>query len=78
VIPDTFTILLEFGEDTVCGGAPFSYEYQVTISGDTISLLQIYAGITTSDPYTSAAGEFATTLSGMPGTETYAGMLAVS
>lgn len=77
-VPSVFTLFLDFVADTVCGGAPFSYEYEVNIVEDTISLTQLNAGFISTGTYNATTGEFSTTLPNMPGTESYTGGITAS
>jgi hypothetical protein len=74
-LPVPFTIMLSFEADTVCGGAPFEFEYGVDVVDGIILLTQLNAGITTAGPYDAITGAFTASLSGLPGTETYSGTL---
>ena len=76
VVPDVFTIFLDFEADTVCGGAAFTFEYEVTIEGDDISMNQLNANFISTGSYNRDTGEFTTTLPDMPGTETYTGLIS--
>lgn len=73
--PVPFTIMLAFEADTVCGGAAFEFEYGVDVVDETMLLTQINAAITTIGPYDDSSGAFTATLSGLPGAETYTGVL---
>ena len=72
-LPESFTLLLVFEDDTTCTGNGFQYDYAVTLGTDTITMVQVVNGITSTGPYDPASGEFTAQATGLPGTETYAG-----
>ena len=76
--PSPFTIGLVFEADAVCGYDGFAYDYFVTLSDDSISMLQVAAGITTSGPYDAETGAFTASLGGLPGTEIYTGVISAT
>lgn len=77
-LPLAYLITLAFEVDTVCGGAPYENEYDVSLTADSITMIQLNAGITTSGPYDPVTGEFTTTATNLPGNETYTGSIDIS
>ncbi|HKY78574.1 MAG TPA: hypothetical protein VJ182_01100, partial [Anaerolineales bacterium] len=75
-LPDSFTLLLVFQEDTTCDGNGFQYDYAVTLGADNITMVQVVNGITSTGPYDPASGEYSAEATGLPGTETYAGSIS--
>ena len=76
-LPDSFSIDLVFEDEPVCGYDGFEFEYEFTIEGDMISLYQVAANITSTGPYAADTGEFSASVSGLPGTETFEGLLTI-
>lgn len=74
--PVTFNITLN-APATVCGDA-ISSAFTVTLTESTISMYQIEYQLTTSGPYDPANGSFTSTRSGLPGTQTYSGVLTLT
>lgn len=69
--PLKFNIVLS-APATSCGEA-LSSEFTVTLTETTISMYQIELQLTSTGPYNPATGAFTSTVSGLPGTETYTG-----
>lgn len=76
--PSSFTLLLVFGTDTACGGNGFEYEYAVTLTADSITMVQVVNGITSTGPFDPATGVFTAEATGLPGTEVYTGTVSMN
>ena len=74
-LPATFDITLVASGDAACNTKGFRAPYRVTIQGTSMTLLQVNANIATVGTYAPASGAFRTTKTGLPGTETYAGVI---
>ncbi|HQZ53547.1 MAG TPA: hypothetical protein PLG23_08795 [Thermoflexales bacterium] len=74
-LPGTFDITLVASGDAACNTRGFRAPYRVTIQGTSMTLLQVNANIATVGTYAPASGAFRTTKAGLPGTETYAGVI---
>lgn len=74
-LPSPFNITLFASGEAVCKAKDFNAPYRVTIQGTAMSLLQVNANITTTGPYNAATGAFTTTKAGLPGLETYTGLI---
>lgn len=77
-VPSNFALTLVFSNDTTCNKKGFRFDYEVTLSGDSISLYQVAANITSTGPYDPATGEFTAIKAGLPGTETYSGVITAA
>lgn len=75
-LPSAFSLLLVFDADTQCGYDGFEFVYDVTLADDSITLYQVAADITLTGPYDSATGEFTAIVTGLPGTETFTGVVS--
>lgn len=75
-LPFKFNITLS-APATSCGEG-VSSEYTVTLTESTITLYQIEYQITSTGPYNPATGAFTSTVSGLPGTETYTGIVTLT
>ncbi len=76
VLPLKFNITLS-APATSCGEG-VSSEYTVTLTETTITLYQIEFQLTSTGPYNPATGAFTSTVSGLPGTETYTGIVTLA
>lgn len=74
--PVTFEITLN-APATVCGEA-ISSNFTVTLTDASISMYQHEYQLTTSGPYDPSSGNFTSTLSGLPGTQTYSGVVSLT
>jgi|GEM_PF-2171528 len=74
-LPSPFNITLFASGEAVCKAKDFNAPYRVTIQGTAMSLLQVNANIMTTGPYNPGTGAFTTTKSGLPGLETYTGLI---
>ncbi|MBI3159682.1 MAG: hypothetical protein HYZ26_08815 [Chloroflexi bacterium] len=78
-LPSSFTLLLVFGADTACGGTGgFEYDYAVTLTADSITMVQVVNGITSTGPYDPATGAFTAEATGLPGTEVFTGTVSLN
>ncbi len=75
-MPDSFSLTLFASSETTCGYPDFDFVYDVTLAGETMTLVQVVNGLTLTGPYDPATGEFTVSISGLPGTEIYAGVIA--
>ena len=73
--PMKFNITLS-APATSCGEG-VSSEYTVTLTESTITMYQIEFQLTSTGLYNPATGAFASTVSGLPGTETYTGIVTL-
>jgi hypothetical protein len=78
LLPSSFNITLFATGETVCKAKDFNAPYRVTIQGTAMSLLQVNANITTTGIYAPTTGAFTTTKAGLPGLETYTGLIRFS